>query len=163
MMFMLIVKVLRKSMVRQELDSLHRPKPDSRPDFVISPIVLTWDLAVFAISGRRRAYAVVPRDDLESFRRMLRSGELDHVIGAYLDAPETGRVVPSYPGAVRAPRLYDHFESRTRLVTPERARNGMLELEDGTVLIRPAPPPPSAPGVWAAAADQSRLQRVRFR
>ena len=38
----------------------HSRRPESRPGFVISPVVITWDLTVLVISGRRRAYGGGP-------------------------------------------------------------------------------------------------------
>ena len=59
----------------------------SRPGFAVDPVVLSWDFAVFRLTGgRREAYACLPRHVLGDALAALDAGRLDHLLRAYLFA-----------------------------------------------------------------------------
>jgi hypothetical protein len=94
----------------------------SRPGYDLAPVMLTWDRAVFVVSGPRRdrvAFALVPAPLLANFSSQLTAGALDETVTSYLGLwprrRRLGRV-----SATAGPGLYDHLEPRSQLLVPER-------------------------------------------
>ncbi len=132
----------------------------TRPSFTAEVVTLSWDLAVFAIAGRRRVYAVVPRDDLSRFCGDLADGDLDQWVEAYIAQDPSGRKVPSYPEAVAATALYDTPSAPLRLATPDRTLDDRLWLEDGSPLDSPRLLP-RHPTVWASDVDPASAGELK--
>jgi len=92
-----------------------------RPTIELAPVVVSWDVTVFAARspGRPRlGFACVPRPYLAAFYGTLDRGDLDSTIGAYLNGDPTGRVLAD-PGAAEHPGLYDALGPRHLLLTDE--------------------------------------------
>ncbi len=93
-----------------------------RRHFELAPVMVTWEVSIFLMAdlGRRhRSFVVVPRPLLGRFMRLLESGELDSILGAYLIAPPTGRLVTSRHQTLVA-GLHDEIPARVSLLNPER-------------------------------------------
>lgn len=105
--------------------------PRARGDMGVAPVVATWDLTCFALTGPRRGYAVVPRRLLAEFLAQLDAGRLDGALRSYLSQPSTGRVIPRWATSEPAVGLYDRLPTDLRgLVAPERDLTGVRVMSD---------------------------------
>ena len=101
-----------------------------RPEFGLAPVMLTWQLAVFLVDGRRRAFAAVPGDQLGGFLEALDAGTLDEPIASYLRERGLRRTI-SRPTQARTAGLWDRLGARRRLLAqdpPPAARAGLAAL-----------------------------------
>jgi hypothetical protein len=96
----------------------------ARPGFAVDPVLLSWDVAVFRITGgRREAYACLPRDVLGGALAALDAGSLDHLLRGYLFAGTAGRVLSS-SAQTRAAGLYRGIGKAADLAGVERGPEG---------------------------------------
>lgn len=96
--------------------------PHHRPGYDLAPVMVTWDVHVFLIVNEertRRAFACVPRDHLNQFVTLLRRGDLDRGICAYLGQPPRGRKLHKH-SQTYFPGLYDELGPRVKLLPKER-------------------------------------------
>lgn len=105
----------------------------SRPAYGVALVALTWGFAVFLVlrarrwwRPERRAFAVMPREMLATFLSCLDEGGLDEVLGTYLAAPPTGRVL-ARSDQTATPGLFDALGLR-RALLPEEPTVGVVRL-----------------------------------
>ena len=131
-----IVRGTRPLGVEDESDRAMRHRAPSRSPFgdaivprcrrrlTVTPVLATWDVTVFRLDGASRsAFASIPRDALARFLRALDRGELDELLGAYLEASPGGRALNSH-AQVGEPALYDVLGDPVGLVAEERLPAG---------------------------------------
>ena len=96
-----------------------------RPGFVVDPVVLSWDFAVFRVSdGSRSAYACLPRDVLGGALDALDAGQLDHLFRAYLATDEPSPRILASSAQTSAAGLYRGIGRVADLAGVERGPAG---------------------------------------
>ncbi|MDE3194147.1 MAG: hypothetical protein KGN00_10700 [Chloroflexota bacterium] len=93
----------------------------SRGAFDLGAVLATWELTVFVLADRartRRAFACVPDAFLARFLALLDGGRLDALLGRYLRAAPSARVLEDRSQAQR-PGLWDELGARRGLLRPE--------------------------------------------
>ncbi len=94
-------------------------RPRARPHFSVRAVVASWWCTVFELLAGRRAYAVVPAEDLDRFLADLESGRLDETIRSFLAAAPSGRVARGW-GQHDSFELYDNIGPTSDWAPPER-------------------------------------------
>ena len=102
--------------------------PGKRPDFDVEPVSGTWDYTAFEVRSdtppvegpkpaatARRAIVNVPAPQIESFLDELDRGTLDGVIGEYLAAEPSDRVLASSEQTT-TPGIYDSVDPNPQLL-----------------------------------------------
>ncbi len=93
----------------------------TRPGFAVDPVVLSWDFAVFRLTGgRREAYACLPRHVLGDALAALDEGRLDHLLRAYLFADAGGGRILASSAQTTAAGLYRGIGKAADLAGVER-------------------------------------------
>jgi hypothetical protein len=87
----------------------------TRAEFSLAPVMLTWRLAMFLVAGRRRAFASVPGAQLAGFLAALDAGRLDAPITTYL-AHRSARRAMRGPEPSQSAGLWDRLAARRRLL-----------------------------------------------
>ena len=108
-----------------------------RPQFDLTPVMLTWDTAVFVVSPpdrRRVAFITIPGPLLDSFQSGLDACLFDEIIDAYLRLGTTHRSLVRHVQTAQ-PGIFDRMGPRAGLLTPERGP----QLSGGWPRGRPAP------------------------
>ena len=131
-------------------------RPPGGAKFALAPALMTWELAVFRVTGEEReGYVGVPRRALAAFERQAARGKLDRQLAAFLRAPAAGRVLEAR-AQVAEPALFDALGDGSGLVAPERSLVGLAGLPAGRTgklqrapawkaTVGPAPADDSAP------------------
>jgi len=92
-----------------------------RPGVDIAPVLVSWPLTVFMVSGvgaRQPAFAAVPREWLGRFLSMFDGGDLDSSLRGYIRGRHNvSRAIGWHD--VRQPALFDDLPSRLALMPPE--------------------------------------------
>ena len=139
--------------------------PSRRPGFDVAAVLVTWDYAVYRFSTPDRgAYGCVPRSGLRSFLTLLEHGSIDDVVGRYLQATATGRVLRRWE-QTRRPGLYDRIGAPGALLPEDPGVTASVDVSRPS----PAAPPPGAdPGrtggtEGAVSADEEPARRGKGR
>lgn len=122
----------------------------SRPAFVVEAVIATWDFTVFRVTGRRQAFASVPRDAIGPFLQRLSSGGLDAAIEVYLASPSVGRRLMRNE-QTHAAGLWDDVASGLQLLAPERDPSTGIPASAGDDLAPDPDPADQRSGKPAAA------------
>ncbi len=99
-----------------------RPRRRPAAKLELAPVMVTWESVIFLLIGkrrRRRAFAAVPRRLLPRFVELLEAGELDGILGNYLQHARGDRVLSSHEQSL-SPGLFDRVTSRGALLPSER-------------------------------------------
>lgn len=91
----------------QILPTLSVLRAHTGPDFIVRPVVVTWDFTVLeAVAPNRTAYVCIPGSSMPVFAGLLEGGALDQVISGYLALPSRRKILASSRQTGR-PGLYD--------------------------------------------------------
>ncbi len=106
-----------------------------RPGFTLRATLATWELAIFEVTGARRAIVAVPRRELGAFLTWASTGMLDGPLARFLAHPSRGDVLCSRTDALAGTRAWDGIGDPRALIADEPDGTGRGSGTDGATEV----------------------------